>query len=120
MPCADPERHRLPAVLFTAMYVKPTREMITELERLQKQFLWHSSTSSEPSRHNINSSLLFTPVKAGGLGMMSIQVAMKEQAIKRATTWLLTPPDEYTEVWHFLVHPNKGQSTSCCHLSPLR
>lgn len=51
---------------------------------------------------------------------MAIPVALKKRAMKRAMTWLRAPPDEYTEAWHYFVHPDTDQSPSCCHISPLQ
>ncbi|KAF1314922.1 Rxlr effector protein, partial [Globisporangium splendens] len=103
----------LPAVLFTASYSKPQPETIRELERVQKQFLWHQSLSAEPARHKVSPALLFTPIGAGGMGLLSIPLALKRQAMKRATTWMMAPEDEHTAAWHALVHPEHPQQISC-------
>lgn len=109
----------MPAVLFTANSAKSTRGRVTELKRVQKQFLWQSSTASEASRHKMNPELIFTPKPAGGLGLMSVQVALKRQAMKRAEAWLLMNQGEHTEAWHALAHPSEPQLSGCCNISPI-
>eukprot|EP00644_Phytophthora_capsici_P019375 jgi/Phyca11/50761/gw1.173.7.1 len=41
----------LPSVLFTAKVFPPTRDVLTQLVNMQKQFLWRKRVVDEPSRH---------------------------------------------------------------------
>ena len=50
-----------------------------QLRYLQKQFLWHHSTSMEASHHKIDPALLHTSKQAGGAGLASIHIACKTQ-----------------------------------------
>ena len=78
----------LPAILFTsAVFELPTWAK-WQLRNLQKQFLWHYSTSTDNTRHKINPALLHTPKQAGGVGLASILIACKTQRVKQAILWL--------------------------------
>ena len=78
----------LPAVLFTAAVFRLPQWARAELHNLQKQFLWQHSTSTDSSRYKVNPGLLYTPRGAGGIGLVSIDVAICTQNLKHATKWL--------------------------------
>ena len=81
----------LPAVLFTSAVFRLPHSARSELHNLQKQFLWNHSTSTDRSRHKVNSGLLYTPRGAVGIGLISIDVAVCTQNLKRAMQWLRNP-----------------------------
>ncbi|CAI5719351.1 unnamed protein product [Peronospora destructor] len=86
-------------VLFTAAVFEMPPWAEQQLRNLQKQFLWHHSTSTEASRHKVNPALLFTPKQAGGVGLASILIACKTQRVKHAILWLTQRKDIYFLAW---------------------
>ncbi|KAF1336404.1 Rxlr effector protein, partial [Globisporangium splendens] len=108
----------LPAILFTAGYIKPPAKVVDQLVNLQKQFLWKSTLGTDGMRHKVSPSLLYLPVKEGGIGLYSIPLAIKRQAMRRTTRWLQRARDRYTEAWHEQVHQDKSQNWGCCAISP--
>ncbi|KAF1321554.1 Rxlr effector protein, partial [Globisporangium splendens] len=108
----------LPAILFTAGYIKPPAKVVDQLVNLQKQFLWKSTLGTDGMRHKVSPSLLYLPVKEGGIGLYSIPLAIKRQAMRRTTRWLQRARDRYTEAWHEQVHQDKSQHWGCCAISP--
>lgn len=62
--------------------------------------------SANATRHKMNPVLIYTPLKARGLDLMSTPLAVKRQALKRATTWLMAPEDDHTAAWQPIVHPD--------------
>ena len=72
----------LPAIFFTAKAFAPDQQTYRELIHLQKKFIWSNQTSNEPGRHKISPHLLFIPKAAGGLGLISIPVAIHTLAVK--------------------------------------
>ncbi|KAF1317230.1 Rxlr effector protein, partial [Globisporangium splendens] len=70
------------------------------------------------SRHKVSPSLLYLPVKEGGVGLYSIPLAIKRQAMRRTTRWLQRSRDKCTEAWHEQVHQDKSQNWGCCAISP--
>ena len=89
----------LPAVLFTSAVFRLPHWAISELHDLQKQFLWNHSTSTDRSRHKVNPGLLYTIRGAGGIGLISIDVAVCTQNLKHAMQWLVRKPDRYLQAW---------------------
>ena len=61
--------------------------------------LWLHSLSTEKSRHNVNPGLLYAPKAAGGIGLISILVAVKAQRMKHALLWLTQREDRYGTSW---------------------
>ncbi|KAF1317704.1 Rxlr effector protein, partial [Globisporangium splendens] len=108
----------LPSILFTAGYIKPPAKVVDQLVNLQKQFLWQSTLGTDGTRHKVSPSLLYLPVKEGGIGLYSIPLAIKRQAMRRTTRWILRARDKYTEAWHEQVHRDKSQNRGCCAISP--
>ncbi|KAF1328106.1 Rxlr effector protein, partial [Globisporangium splendens] len=108
----------LPSILFTAGYIKPPAKVVDQLVNLQKQFLWQSTLGTDGTRHKVSPSLLYLPVKEGGIGLYSIPLAIKRQAMRRTTRWLQRARDRYTEAWHEQVHQDKSQNWGCCAISP--
>ncbi|KAF1324650.1 Rxlr effector protein, partial [Globisporangium splendens] len=108
----------LPSILFTAGYIKPPAKVVDQLVNLQKQFLWKSTLGTDGTRHKVSPSLLYLPVKEGGIGLYSIPLAIKRQAMRRTTRWLQRARDKYTEAWHEQVHRDKSQNRGCCAISP--
>ncbi|KAF1323645.1 Rxlr effector protein, partial [Globisporangium splendens] len=108
----------LPSILFTAGYIKPPAKVVDQLVNLQKQFLWKSTLGTDGTRHKVSPSLLYLPVKEGGIGLYSIPLAIKRQAMRRTTRWILRARDKYTEAWHEQVHRDKSQNRGCCAISP--
>ncbi|KAF1336392.1 Rxlr effector protein, partial [Globisporangium splendens] len=108
----------LPAILFTAGYIKPPAKVVDQLVNLQKQFLWKSILGTDGMRHKVSPSLLYLLVKEGGIGLYSIPLAIKRQAMQRTTRWLQRARDRYTEAWHEQVHQDKSQNWGCCAISP--
>ena len=108
----------LPAVLFTAQFVKPPEATVKRLVNMQKQFLWKGQLRTDGTKHKINPELLFSPVSQGGVGLQAIPLAIKRQAMRRATQWLLADRTIFTEAWHSLAHRDKAQTVSCCTISP--
>ncbi|KAF1333494.1 Rxlr effector protein, partial [Globisporangium splendens] len=108
----------LPSILFTAGYIKPPAKVVDQLVNLQKQFLWKSTLGTDGMRHKVSPSLLYLPVKEGGIGLYSIPLAIKRQAMRRTTRWLQRARDRYTEAWHEQVHQDKSQNWGCCAISP--
>ena len=83
----------LPAVLLLLQWAR------AELHNMQKQFLWHYSTSSVSSRRKVNPGLLYTLRGAGGIGLVSIDVAICTQNVKHAMKWLIMKRDRYFDAW---------------------
>ncbi|KAF1320354.1 Rxlr effector protein, partial [Globisporangium splendens] len=108
----------LPSILFTAGYIKLPAKVVDQLVNLQKQFLWKSTLSTDGTRHKVSPSLLYLPVKEGGIGLYSIRLAIKRQEMRRTTRWLQRARDKYTEAWHEQVHRDKSQNRGCCAVSP--
>uniref|UniRef100_M4BBQ4 RxLR effector candidate protein n=1 Tax=Hyaloperonospora arabidopsidis (strain Emoy2) TaxID=559515 RepID=M4BBQ4_HYAAE len=55
----------LPAVLFPSAVFRLPHWARSESHNLQKQFLWNYSTSTDRSRHKVNSGLLYTQEESG-------------------------------------------------------
>ncbi|KAF1313879.1 Rxlr effector protein, partial [Globisporangium splendens] len=108
----------LPSILFTVGYIKPPAKVVDQLVNLQKQFLWKSTLGTDGTRHKVSPPLLYLPVKEGGIGLCSIRLAVKRQAMRRTTRWLQRARDKYTEAWHEQVHRDKSQNRGCCAISP--
>ncbi|KAF1318308.1 Rxlr effector protein, partial [Globisporangium splendens] len=108
----------LPSILFTVSYIKPPAKVVDQLVNLQKQFLWKSTLGTDGTRHMVSPSLLYLPVKEGGIGLYSIPLAVKRQAMRRTTRWLQRARDKYTEAWHEQVHQDISQNWGCCAISP--
>ncbi|KAF1318324.1 Rxlr effector protein, partial [Globisporangium splendens] len=108
----------LPSILFTVSYIKPPAKVVDQLVNLQKQFLWKSTLGTDGTRHMVSPSLLYLPVKEGGIGLYSIPLAVKRQAMRRTTRWLQRARDKYTEAWHDQVHQDISQNWGCCAISP--
>ncbi|KAF1313882.1 Rxlr effector protein, partial [Globisporangium splendens] len=108
----------LPSILFTVSYIKPPAKVVDQLVNLQKQFLWKSTLGTDGTRHMVSPSLLYLPVKEGGIGLYSIPLAIKRQAMRRTTRWLQRARDKYTEAWHEQVHQDISQNWGCCAISP--
>ncbi|KAF1325866.1 Rxlr effector protein, partial [Globisporangium splendens] len=108
----------LPSILFTVGYIKPPAKVVDQLVNLQRQFLWKSTLGTDGTRHKVSPSLLYLPVKEGGIGLYSIPLAIKRQAMRRTTRWILRARDKYTEAWHEQVHQDKSQNRGCCAISP--
>ncbi|KAF1313253.1 Rxlr effector protein, partial [Globisporangium splendens] len=108
----------LPSILFTVSYIKPPAKVLDQLVNLQKQFLWKSTLGTDGTRHMVSPSLLYLPVKEGGIGLYSIPLAVKRQAMRRTTRWLQRARDKYTEAWHEQVHQDISQNWGCCAISP--
>ncbi|CAI5712945.1 unnamed protein product [Peronospora destructor] len=89
----------LPAVLFTAAVFRLLQWARAELHNIQKQFLWHHSTSTSSSRHKVNPGLMYTPRGAGGIGLVSMDVAICTQNLKNAIKWLIQKRDRYFYAW---------------------
>ncbi|KAE9032193.1 hypothetical protein PR001_g10729 [Phytophthora rubi] len=89
----------LPAILFTAKMFPPSPAVLTQLVNMQKQFLWRRQLKDDPSRHKFSPSLIFTPKKAGGLGLIAIPVAIQAQRVKTTMLWLLERQDIYHDAW---------------------
>ena len=89
----------LPAVLFTAAVFRLPQWKRSELHNMQKQFLWHYFTSSVSSRRKVNPGLLYTLRGAGGIGLVSIDVAICTQNVKHAMKWLIMKRDRYFDAW---------------------
>uniref|UniRef100_A0AAV1VE10 Uncharacterized protein n=1 Tax=Peronospora matthiolae TaxID=2874970 RepID=A0AAV1VE10_9STRA len=85
----------LPGILFTTAVFDTPAWAAQELRNLQRQFLWRHSLSTETSRHKVNPGLFYTPRAAGGIGLISIPVAVKAQRIKHALLWLTQRSDRY-------------------------
>ena len=85
----------LPAVLFTAAVFRLPQWKRSELHNMQKQFVLEHSTSTDSSRHKANPGLLYTPREAGGIGLVSIDVAICTQNLKHAMKWLIMKRDRY-------------------------
>lgn len=83
----------LPAILFTAQFSLASDATIQELENLQKQYLWDRKLCTSGRRHKLNPGLLFSALGQGGLGLTSIRVAIKDQLMRRATSWMLVDDD---------------------------
>ncbi|OWZ18034.1 RxLR effector protein [Phytophthora megakarya] len=75
----------------------------TELRNLQKPFLWSHTTNTDPSRNKINPGLLYTARGAEGIGLVSIEVAVKAQRLKHALLWLIQADDVYFAAWRAWV-----------------
>lgn len=94
----------LPAVLFTAAVFDLPAWAGKELRNLQKQFHWRHSLTADASRHKINPGLLYPPRGADGVGLVSIDVAVKVQRMKHALLWLIQKEDMYFEAWRFWAY----------------
>ncbi|KAF1329275.1 Rxlr effector protein, partial [Globisporangium splendens] len=103
----------LPSILFTAGYIKPPSEGRGPASESTKAIFVEIDT-----RHKVSPSLLYLPVKEGGIGLYSIPLAIKRQAMRRTTRWLQRVRDRYTEAWHEQVHQDKSQNWGCCAISP--
>ena len=99
----------LPSILFTAAVFDIPEWARKAIQTLYKQFLWAQATSTEAGRHKVNPGLLFTPKKAGGIGLASFEVAIKTQRTKHALQWLTQVNDKYFGSWRFWVY--KGRPT---------
>jgi hypothetical protein len=108
----------LPSILFTAGYIKPPAKVVDQLVNLQKQFLWKSTLGTDGTRHKVSPSLLYLPVKDGGIGLYSIPLAIKRQAMRRTTRWLQRARNKYTEAWHEQVHQGNSRNWGCGAISP--
>lgn len=93
----------LPAIIFTAQFVRVSDAVLNELVNLQKHFVWHGRLSTDCCRYKMAPSLVYAPTVAGGLGLQSIPLAIKAQAMRRATTWLLARDSAHKECWKYLV-----------------
>lgn len=109
----------LPAIRFTARYSTPTEEIVKVLERLQKRFLWHGITSTEAARHKVNPVLVFQPRSQGGLGLRSIPLTLKAQALKTSMEWVLAQDGAFAESWHVLAHHERSFQPGCCRQTPI-
>jgi exonuclease III len=89
----------LPSILFTAAMFDMPQWAATQLRNLQKQYLWRQSVAVDTSRHKMNPGLIFTPMQAGGLGVVSIELAVKVQRIKDTMQWLIQRNDLYWAAW---------------------
>ncbi|GMF32237.1 unnamed protein product [Phytophthora lilii] len=89
----------LPSVLFTAAVFEMPPWAEKQLVNLQKQFLWHHSTSTEASRNKMNPGLLYTPKQAGGVGLASVVIATKTQRMQHAIQWLIQRKYIYFAAW---------------------
>ena len=65
----------------------------------------------------MNPGLLYTPRGAGGIGLISIDVAVCTQNLKHAMQWLVRKPDRYLQPWlaWTFQHPSASETWS---LSP--
>lgn len=93
----------LPAILFTAQFSRASDQVIQTVENLQKQFLWERKLSTAGRKHKMNPGLLSSPVVQGGLGFLSVPVAIKAQLMRRATAWLLAEDSVYKQCWTSLL-----------------
>ncbi|TYZ58090.1 hypothetical protein PybrP1_001412 [[Pythium] brassicae (nom. inval.)] len=62
----------LPAILFTAQFNKGSAQTLQTLDSFWKQFVWDQKLSRTGRKHKVNPGLLFTPIRKGGLGLLSI------------------------------------------------
>ena len=99
----------LPSILFTAAVFEIPSWASKDIQNLYKQFLWDHSTSTDARRHKINPGLLYTPKKAGGVGLASVEVAIKTQRTKHALRWLTQSHDTYFNAWRSWAY--QGGST---------
>ena len=89
----------LPGILFTASVFEPPDWALKQLDHLYKQFLWKTSNRSELGRHKVAPGLIYTPRNAGGIGLVSVPVAIKTQRVKHAILALTRPEDVYLPAW---------------------
>jgi hypothetical protein len=89
----------LPSVLFTAAVFEMPDWAGNELRNIQKQFLWSHSTAKDAARHKVNPGLLYAPRQAGGVGLVSIDLASKTQLVKQTMLWLIQRRYAYYEAW---------------------
>ena len=85
----------LPGILFTAAVFDIPHWAEEELRNLHKQILWKHATATERSRHKVNPGILYTPRAAGGVGLVSIDVAVKTQQLKLGLLWLTQRVNRY-------------------------
>jgi hypothetical protein len=86
----------LPSILFTAAIFDTPQWAAKQLRNLQKQFLWRQSVAVDTSRHKMNPGLIFTPKQAGGLGLVSIELATKVQRVSWKSTKATSPLETCT------------------------
>ena len=89
----------LPGILFTASFFEPPDWALKQLDHLYKQFLWKFFNRIEPGRHKVAPGLIYTPRNAGGIGLVSVPVAIKTQRVKHAILALTRPEDVYLPAW---------------------
>ncbi|OWZ07213.1 RxLR effector protein [Phytophthora megakarya] len=92
----------MPALLFTAKWFPPPQEVLTQLINMQKQFVWRRQMKDDPSRHKMTPQLIFTPRRAGGLGLIDIPVAIQTQRVNSIMIWLISARDRYQQAWRYL------------------
>lgn len=110
----------LPAILFTAQFSRASDKTLQDLENIQKQFLWARKLSTEGRRHKMNPCLMFSPVKNGGMGLLSIRVAIKALLMRRATNWLVTDGGVYKACWSHLLAQGRRQTNLTTPAAPSR
>lgn len=108
----------LPAVLFTAQFSKPNDQTLQALTNLQKQYLWNGRLSTESTRHKMSPALIYSKVVNGGLGLISIPLAVKAQAMRRATAWILADGDVCKECWEHLARRTDPREYDGANISP--
>ncbi|OWZ11840.1 RxLR effector protein [Phytophthora megakarya] len=102
----------LPAVTFTSAAFQLPKWAEKKLQCLQKNFLWQAHVETSGGKHKINPGLVFLPKKVGGIGLVSIPLAVKTQQAKHALLWLIQKPDVYLEAWKFWVLKAPGKPAS--------
>lgn len=111
----------LPAILFTAQFSRASDKTLQDLENLQKQFLQARKLTTEGRKHKMNPGLLFSPIRAGGMGLLSIRVAIKTLLMRRATGWLLADDSIYKTCWqHLLLKMRRLVNTMTLSETPRR
>lgn len=103
----------LPAILFSARFCKASDQVLQQLENFQKQFLWNRKLSTQGRKHKFNPGLLFSPVSSGGVGLLSIRIAIKAMLMRQATWWLLADDDVYTTCWRHLLVRGRREKNDC-------
>ena len=89
----------LPAVLFTAAVFRLPQWARAEIHNIQNQLMWQHYTSTGSCRYKFNSGLLYTRRGSGGIGLVSIEVAICTQNLKHAIKWLIMKRDRYFYAW---------------------
>ncbi|KAF1313456.1 Rxlr effector protein, partial [Globisporangium splendens] len=115
----------------SGLHVQPTKSSyiclntaVVQEQRCGIPILKHGETvrylgiQIDGTRHKVSPSLLYLPAKEGGIGLYSIPLAIKRQAMRRTTRWLQRARDKYTEAWHEQMHRDKSQNRGCCAISP--